>query len=162
MIDEEEQSEATPSPDLPEPPEDAVGYKRPPKHTRFAPGRSGNPKGRPRGRRSQKQLLEEIASECHSVREGDRVTEYSTFELVVLSLLKKSLEGHVRAFRAINRLHQRYGYPELSGAGVLLVPERMTPEEWQVVLERNIVKQQKLIADYNAKEAAEAEQRSKS
>ena len=26
-----------------------VGYGRPPQHTRFLPGRSGNPKGRPKG-----------------------------------------------------------------------------------------------------------------
>jgi hypothetical protein len=24
-----------------------VGYKKPPKHTQFPPGKSGNPKGRP-------------------------------------------------------------------------------------------------------------------
>jgi hypothetical protein len=28
--------------------EDGVGYGRPPKHTRFKPGKSGNPRGRPR------------------------------------------------------------------------------------------------------------------
>jgi hypothetical protein len=26
-----------------------VGYKKPPKHTQFQPGKSGNPKGRPKG-----------------------------------------------------------------------------------------------------------------
>jgi Family of unknown function (DUF5681) len=28
--------------------EDPVGYKKPPRHAQFRPGRSGNPKGRPR------------------------------------------------------------------------------------------------------------------
>jgi hypothetical protein len=28
----------------------AVGHKKPPLHTRFPPGQSGNPKGRPKGR----------------------------------------------------------------------------------------------------------------
>jgi len=27
---------------------ETVGYKRPPSHTRFKPGKSGNPRGRPR------------------------------------------------------------------------------------------------------------------
>jgi Family of unknown function (DUF5681) len=26
-----------------------VGYRRPPRHSRFQPGQSGNPRGRPRG-----------------------------------------------------------------------------------------------------------------
>jgi hypothetical protein len=26
-----------------------VGYKRPPQHSKFKPGQSGNPKGRPKG-----------------------------------------------------------------------------------------------------------------
>jgi len=32
--------------------DDEAGFKRPPKGTRFKPGRSGNPKGRPKGRRN--------------------------------------------------------------------------------------------------------------
>ena len=30
-------------------PDYAVGYGKPPQHSRFKPGRSGNPKGRPKG-----------------------------------------------------------------------------------------------------------------
>lgn len=32
---------------------DAVGYKRPPKHSQFKPGQSGNPGGKPKGYESQ-------------------------------------------------------------------------------------------------------------
>ena len=31
-----------------------VGYKKPPKHSQFQPGESGNPKGRPKGSRNFK------------------------------------------------------------------------------------------------------------
>ena len=38
-----------------------VGYKRPPMHSRFKPGQSGNPKGRPRPSRSfEAEFLEEL------------------------------------------------------------------------------------------------------
>jgi len=35
----------------------AVGHKKPPLHTRFPPGQSGNPKGRPKGRSKDKDLV---------------------------------------------------------------------------------------------------------
>ena len=34
-----------------------VGYKRPPVSTRFKPGSSGNPKGRPKGQRNFKTIM---------------------------------------------------------------------------------------------------------
>jgi len=36
-----------------------VGYKKPPENTRFRRGQSGNPRGRPRGSKSWKTLVEE-------------------------------------------------------------------------------------------------------
>jgi hypothetical protein len=38
----------------------SVGYGRPPKHTRFKPGRSGNPKGRPRGSRNLSTEMQKV------------------------------------------------------------------------------------------------------
>lgn len=44
-------------------PDDKVGYKNPPKHTRFKKGQSGNPKGRPK--RQQKTILEVLGEEMN-------------------------------------------------------------------------------------------------
>ena len=40
-----------------------VGYGIPPKNTRFKKGQSGNPRGRPKGAKSWKTLLEEVLNE---------------------------------------------------------------------------------------------------
>ncbi len=49
-----------------------VGYGKPPRHSRFKPGQSGNPKGRKRGSKSTGTLLREILDEKVVVREGNR------------------------------------------------------------------------------------------
>src|SRR5262245_29021911 len=50
-----------------------VGYARPPLHSRFKRGQSGNPKGRPRGSRSVASVLHRILNEKVPAREGDKV-----------------------------------------------------------------------------------------
>ena len=39
-----------------------VGYGKPPKAHQFKPGQSGNPKGRPRGAKSEATILREISA----------------------------------------------------------------------------------------------------
>ena len=40
-----------------------VGYGKPPRHTRFKKGQSGNPRGRPSGSKNLKTLLNEALNE---------------------------------------------------------------------------------------------------
>ena len=47
-----------------------VGYGRPPLHTRFKPGQSGNPKGRPKGAKNEDTILREIMNRPIDIREG--------------------------------------------------------------------------------------------
>ena len=44
-----------------------VGYGKPPRHTRFQPGRSGNPRGRPSGSKNLTTLLGEVLNVCASL-----------------------------------------------------------------------------------------------
>jgi Family of unknown function (DUF5681) len=46
-----------------------VGYGRPPKATRFAPGRSGNPRGRPPGVKSLSDIVRRIVGQKVTVTE---------------------------------------------------------------------------------------------
>ena len=40
-----------------------VGYRRPPRHSRFQPGQSGNPRGRPRGVKSLSVIVRKIVGQ---------------------------------------------------------------------------------------------------
>lgn len=131
-----------------DPTESEVGYGKPPRHGRFQPGRSGNPKGRPPGARGRAKIVATIAGETHAVTENGVRQRRSTLELVLLSLRNRAVTGNVKAFRAVHELLQRYGPQEPQQAGgVLVVPERLTPEEWQREVSKVLEYQKRLTAE---------------
>jgi hypothetical protein len=80
-----------------------VGYGHPPKKNRFQKGESGNLKGRPRkakplpssptGLRSSSVILD-TAYKPVTLRDGDKVTEVSMIEAVMLGQLKAAAQGN--------------------------------------------------------------------
>ena len=53
--------------------DESVGYRRPPKHSRFQPGRSGNPRGRSPGVKSLSEIVRKIVGQKVTVTENGRV-----------------------------------------------------------------------------------------
>jgi hypothetical protein len=75
----------------------AVGRGRPPKHSRFRKGQSGNPAGRPRGSRDLRAtLLDELSSQVRATENG-RPVRVSKSQLVMKSLIAKVVGGDMRA-----------------------------------------------------------------
>lgn len=74
-----------------------VGYKKPPKHSQFKKGGSGNAKGRPKRTRNLKTDLAEELAEQIVVREGERTLRVSKQRAIVKSLTAKTLRGDARA-----------------------------------------------------------------
>ena len=60
-----------------------VGYGEPPKNTRFKPGQSGNPRGRRRGQRNLKTVVQEVLREKITIREGERTRTISRLDAIV-------------------------------------------------------------------------------
>ena len=75
----------------------AVGYKKPPKHSQFKPGESGNPKGRPKGAKNlATELLEEL-QERVKVKEDGKPKSVSKQRAMIKAQLAKAVQGDSRA-----------------------------------------------------------------
>ena len=74
-----------------------VGYGRPPQASRFRPGQSGNPSGRPKGAKSLTTDLAEELGEVIRIREGDRELKVSKQRAMLKALVAKALKGDARA-----------------------------------------------------------------
>ena len=86
-----------------------VGYKRPPVSTRFKPGCSGNPKGRPKGQRNFKTIIEEALNAPVLVREGEKKRRVKKAEAIVLRQLDSAMKGDGRATETIIKLMKLMG-----------------------------------------------------
>jgi hypothetical protein len=78
--------------------ESDVGYRKPPRTTRFAKGRSGNPAGRPRGRHREAPY-EAVLGQMVKIREGGIERPVTAAEAFLLQLTKRALEGDSAAAR---------------------------------------------------------------
>lgn len=81
-----------------------VGYKKPPTHTRFKPGRSGNPKGKKPKTLNLKTDLEQELLERIPIREGERHLKVSKQRALLKAMLAKGLKGDVRAASIVLQL----------------------------------------------------------
>jgi hypothetical protein len=79
----------------------AVGYGKPPAASRFQPGQSGNPNGRPKGRPTLHQILLEEGSKLIKVQVGDAIMHLPKQQAVIRKLYHKAMEGDLAAARLI-------------------------------------------------------------
>jgi hypothetical protein len=75
----------------------AVGYGRPPEAHRFRAGQSGNPRGRPKGSKSESSILESLLNKKISVRQADRLRKMTVREAILSRFVEAALKGDVKA-----------------------------------------------------------------
>ena len=78
-----------------------VGYGKPPRHTRFKKGRSGNPRGRPKGAKNLSTLFERELNERIMVTEAGRKRSLTKAEAFIKRLMNDGILGKPSAQRLL-------------------------------------------------------------
>lgn len=122
-----------------------VGYKKPPKHSQFPPGKSGNPKGRPKKEKDEekttelniKKILTETIQEEILVQKNGKSEHKPKLKIHLEQLVNKALTGNQEASRELRLLMKEVDLftappdPDEFKGGVLVIPgEPMTDDEW--------------------------------
>jgi Family of unknown function (DUF5681) len=94
-----------------------VGYRKPPKHSRFKEGVSANPKGRPKRNALAAgeiagEIINNVLNASAEYREGDRTRTAPRRELTIKTHVQRALNGDVKSAKTLLELRaqaQRFG-----------------------------------------------------
>lgn len=116
-----------------------IGYGKPPVHTRFKPGQSGNRKGRPRGSKNVATVVEELWNRKMRVTIDGRPQICTAGQAMLYAQFGKAVKGDTPAFKAIQSMLREAGLivpaqAQGQAGGVLLIPKPMTVEEWEAMM----------------------------
>jgi len=100
-----------------------VGYGKPPREGQFTKGRSGNPKGRPKGSRNLSTIVLEESRQMVNVQGPRGVRRISKLHATVMQLQNKAAQGHLPSQRELFGLVKMSEESESSSGGSVHVPE---------------------------------------
>jgi len=78
-----------------------VGYRRPPVHSRFQPGQSGNPAGRQKGQPTPNEIFMKEAARLVKIKRGDTVETITKYQGVIRRTFQSAMEGDIAAARLV-------------------------------------------------------------
>ena len=114
-----------------------IGYKRPPKSSQFKKGRSGNPRGRPKGSNNFLTLLEQELGQSIVVNENGKKKTISRMQAMVKRMVSGALQGETRAMLTLVEILRRMGRFDETTIDNLL------PENYEDILDAYVAQRHK-------------------
>ena len=94
----------------------------------FGKAHRGKP-GRQKGAKNIRTIVQTFAAERHTISENGKKVKLTSAQLVVKTLIAMAMEGDVGANVYLEQLRQKFAHKD-TRAGVLVVPEVLSEEEW--------------------------------
>jgi hypothetical protein len=103
-----------------------VGKGRPPLSTRWKPGQSGNPKGRPKGAKNLATIFDDALNETFEIQVKGKTRKVTAREAIVWKLINEALRGNIKATAVVLAKE-----PEImqNARSLKMVTRTMTPRE---------------------------------
>jgi hypothetical protein len=86
-----------------------TGYRKPPVHSRFKPGQSGNPSGRVKGSKNLKTLFHQILNEQIPLIDGNQSKKVTKAEALIRRLVIGALKGDRMSLMTLMRIAEQTG-----------------------------------------------------
>jgi hypothetical protein len=114
-----------------------VGYGKPPKHSQFQKGKSGNPKGRPKGSKSPSTLANEMFLKLVTVTVNGKPTKMPVIAALIARMLSTAMNGDLKAMKlALNTFAKCDDTADASTIVELMAGQtafELTPEEYEII-----------------------------
>jgi hypothetical protein len=118
-----------------------VGYRKPPRHTQFKNGCSGNPKGRPKGSKNFATIVDEELNETVIVVENGKRKRIPKMRAAVRQTLNGAMRGDFRALHQIVNLLRCHDALKRVGAKkppIREITAEMTPSEAALLYQQSL------------------------
>lgn len=106
-----------------------IGYRRPPANNQFKKGKSGNPKGRPKGSKNFLTLLEQELEQTIIVNENGKKKVITRMQAMVKRMVADALQGNLKSLLALVEILRKSGKFEESDIQGLL------PDNYESILD---------------------------
>src|SRR5208282_4625125 len=80
-----------------------VGYRKPPKHSRFKKGQSGNPQGKRRGTKNSATLLKQALLASVLVKQNGHEIKATKLRVIVTQIINQAMRGDYASTRLLLR-----------------------------------------------------------
>jgi hypothetical protein len=106
-----------------------IGYRRPPKSSQFTKGKTGNPKGRPKGTKNFLTLLEKELGQSIVVNENGKRKTITRLQAMVKRMVAGALQGDQKAVLTLIEIMRRTGQFEQ------IEPQNLLPDNYETLLD---------------------------